>query len=139
MILLYLLHTARLMLENQWDFDAPLEPGRDVLRDTSAGMIAANALLLLHQALQGNSNYLSTVYRILNDTLLLSMAPDQAKFEIDEDDQIRVRESGWAAILMHSTANNNEHAIVRYSDLGLIYADYYFLELGNQLARMRMM
>lgn len=101
-------------------------------------MIAANALLLLHQALQGNSTYLSTVYRILNDTILHSMAPDQAKFEVDQHDQIWVRESAWGAILMHSTANNNEHALVRYSDLGLIYADYYFLEVGNKLARMGM-
>ena len=38
-----------------WDFDAPvpLNAGELPLRDTSAGMIAANGLLLLHQALRG--------------------------------------------------------------------------------------
>lgn len=124
---------------DQWDFGAPLESESFVLRDCSAGMIAANALLLLHQALKGRSPYLSTVYRILKDTVQFSMASDRAKFEVDEEGRILVRESEWDAILMHSTANNNEHAFVRYSDLGLIYADYYFLELGNKLMRMGMM
>ena len=123
----------------QWDFDAPPESDSFVLRDTSAGMIAGNALLLLHQALQGKSPYLDAVYRILQDTRQYSMPINRAKFELDANERIIVRESDWDAILMHSTANNNEHALVRYGDVGLIYADYYFLELGNKLMRMSMM
>lgn len=64
------------------------------------------------------------------------MATDKAKFEVGMDNAIFVHELEWSSILMHSTANNNEHAHVRYSDVGLIYADYYFLELGNKLLRM---
>lgn len=99
-------------------------------------MIAANALLLLHQALQGTSSYLSIVSRIVKDTLQFSLAADWAEFEVGNDGEMLVREPEWDAILKHSTANNNEHALVRYSDVGLVYADFYFLELGNQLMRM---
>lgn len=39
-----------------WDFDAPHDDPAEPLRDTSAGVIAANGLLLIHQALQGLSS-----------------------------------------------------------------------------------
>lgn len=123
------------MVDRKWDFDAPPESNGFVLRDTSAGMIAANALVLLHQAMQGASSYLGVVSRIVQDTLRHSMASDHSRFEAGVDDSIVVKELEWDGILMHSTANNNEHAHVPYSDVGLIYADYYFLELGNKLIR----
>ena len=122
-----------------WDFDAPFEPDAPVLRDASAGMIAANALLLLHQALQANSPYLDLMYRILQDTLSYCLSKDPAKFQMDDTGQITVTDVSWDSILMHSTVNNNEYALERYADLGLIYADYYFLELGNKLLRMGLM
>ncbi len=99
-------------------------------------MIAANALLLLHQALGGQSRYLDVVYKSLQDTLRFSLAPDRAKFSTSETRSITVSDVVWDSILLHSTANNNEHAETRYSDTGLVYADYYFLELGNKLLRM---
>lgn len=119
-----------------WDFDAPLELDGSMLRDASAGMVAANALLLLHQILQGNSPYLETVFRIVDDTLDFCLSKDVASFIVDEGGRISVDEGLWDAILMHATANNNENALVRYGDHGLIYADYYFLELGNKLLQM---
>ena len=53
-----------------------------------------------------------------------------------EDSKDRLLELPHAAILMHSTANNYENALVRYADHGYVVADYYFLELGNKLLRM---
>ena len=122
-----------------WDFDAPVEPGSSSLRDASAGMIAANGLLLLHQALGGASPYLEAVYKIVADTLSHCLSPHSTKFEADENGRISVGELEWDAILTHSTVNNNEYALVSYSDLGLVYADYYFLELGNKFLRMGLM
>ena len=119
-----------------WDFDAPTTPGNPVLRDSSAGMIAANGLLLLHQILRGDSPYLEAVMRIIDDTLAYTLSEDKAKFEQDEHNEIYVEEGQFDAILKHATANHHEHAVVRYSDHGLVYADYYFLELGNKLLRM---
>ena len=138
-----------------WDFDAPTREG--VLRDSSAGMIAANGMLLLHQILSTQTTltshdrqlpdpqrYLNAVIEVLRDTLAHCLRPvsdhDTVKFQIDGSrvstasaSQPRDR---WDAILGHATANNNTNALVRYSDHGLVYADYYFLELGNKLLRM---
>ena len=111
-----------------WDFDALIVAGESVLRDTSAGMIAANGLILLHQTLQGHSSYQEATMRIIQDTLEYSLAPDQPHFEVLEG-KLVVSGMEFPAILKHSTANNNENARIRYSDHGLIYADYFFLEL----------
>lgn len=117
-----------------WDFDAP--PETPPLRDTSAGMIAANGLVLLHQILNNNSPYLASVLRIAKETIDLSLSSDKARFSIGGDGAVAVEKGTWDAILMNATANNNENAVVRYSDHGLVYADYYFLEFGNKLMRM---
>ncbi len=129
-----------------WDFDAPpfqdLDTNCEPLRDTSAGLIAANGLLLLHQALQGtspnqNSVYLAAALRIMRDTVGYSLDRDDvASFSVDASGKIRVAPGLWDAIVKHSTANNNANALMRYRDLGLVYADYYFLEFGNKLLRM---
>jgi hypothetical protein len=122
-----------------WDFDAPIPEGSDGLRDTSAGMIAANGLLLLHQILNNNSPYLDAVVRITKDTLSYCLATETARFDVDKEGKVSVpsaEEGQWDGILMHATANNNSDALHRYSDHGLVYADYYFLELGNKLLRM---
>ncbi|KJR83801.1 glucuronyl hydrolase [Sporothrix schenckii 1099-18] len=144
-----------------WDFDAPVadadqqDSNGQPLRDTSAGMIAANGLLLLHQALERDGaererkdakgahreydgRYLVAALRIAHDTLGYSLdREDVAAFTVDSaTGTIYVPAGSWDAILRHSTANNNRYALVRYADTGLVYADYYFLEFGNQLLRM---
>ena len=120
-----------------WDFDAPVPATGIPLRDTSAAMIAANGLLLLHQALQGKSAYLAAALRIARETIALSVqTADTATFSVGGDGRVNVGSGAWDGILMNATANNNENALVRYSDHGLVYADYYFLEFGNKLMRM---
>lgn len=132
----------------KWDFDAPTAAGEEVLRDTSAGMIAANGMLLIHQFVQMNPelapkkrSYLNTALEIVSQTIKLSLGDKaafvrgemkEAKLSV-EDVQIGGR---WDAILKNATANYNEDAHKRYWDHGLVYADYYFLEFGNKLARM---
>jgi hypothetical protein len=118
-----------------WDFDAPLENGIP-LRDSSAGMIAANGLLILHQIVQSNSPYLAAAIRIAKDTITFALSPDVAWFEVGPEGKMIVKPGSWDGILMHATANNNEYALMRYGDHGLVYADYYFLEFGNKLLRM---
>lgn len=141
-----------------WDFDAPVgdadqqDSNGQPLRDTSAGLIAAYGLLLLHQALERedaesgktgadreyDGRYLVAALRIAQDTLGYSLdREDVAAFTVDSaTGAIHVPPGAWDAILRHSTANNNQYAVMRYADVGLVYADYYFLEFGNQLLRM---
>lgn len=138
-----------------WDFNAPVE--EPIIRDSSAGMIAANGMLLLHQILStqtyiGNHDrplpsprrYLDSVMDIIRDTLDYCLRPvsdhDTVKFHTDGN-RISTASSSkpedrWDSILAHASANNNENALMRYADHGLVYADYYFLELGNKLLRM---
>lgn len=136
-----------------WDFSdarGELDAQGDKLRDVSAGMIAANGMLLLHQALQGRQGresekmgydgrrYLDAALNIAKDTITYALdKEDVARLEIDtESGRVTVPPGSWDAILRHSTANNNPNATTRYKDHGLVYADYYFLEFGNKLLRM---
>ncbi|KAF2007164.1 glycoside hydrolase family 88 protein, partial [Amniculicola lignicola CBS 123094] len=141
-----------------WDFNAPQDNPEEPLRDVSAGVIAANGLFLIHQALQSLStgtvegvpadkNYLDYALRLVGETLDMALDRDFAAFEASEltkavngtcpevVEEMKLRESGFDAILRHSTANNNEDAHKRYWDHGLVYAEYFLLEFGNKLLR----
>jgi hypothetical protein len=138
-----------------WDFDAPQEDSAEPLRDTSAGVIAANGLLIIQQSLQalpnptaaeisGNTNFLDIALRIVSETLDMSYDRDLASFEVPAKGmtngnsglkQLVVRESGFECILRNSTTNWNPDAHKKYKDHGLVYADYYLLEFGNKLLR----
>ncbi|KAH8427059.1 uncharacterized protein LDX57_004777 [Aspergillus melleus] len=102
-----------------WDFDAPVIDGNLPPRDTSAGLVAANGLLLLHQILGGDSPYLERALRIVAETVDLSTAPPS-----------------WESIFMNATINNNEFTSDRSKNTGLVYADFYFLEFENRLLQM---
>jgi hypothetical protein len=141
-----------------WDFDAPQENLSKPLRDVSAGIITANGLLLIHQALQSlpsdtaeqlysGSNFLDIALQIVSQTLDMSYDRDLASFEapakgvvngngVDGGSaDLKVKETGFECILRNSTTNWNEHAHKKYCDHGLVYADYYLLEFGNKLLR----
>ena len=122
-----------------WDFDAPVGSNGEPTRDSSAGMIAANGLLLLHQILANkHSHYLAAALRIARETIEYCQVGDQATLKMTEDRKIEAHGVEFDAVLTHATANNNEFAIVQYADHGLVYADYFFLEFGNKLLRMGM-
>ena len=131
----------------QWDFDAPVDTVTDAgpLRDASAGVIAANGMLVLSQRLAAcRKDELAARFRnmavtIVKDTLDVCLATEKAKFVFNgskisvEDEQPG---STFESILKHSTANHNPIAIRRYWDHGLVYADYYLIEFGNRLLEM---
>ncbi|PGH14930.1 hypothetical protein AJ80_05743 [Polytolypa hystricis UAMH7299] len=120
------------------------------LRDSSAGVIAANGLLLLYSGYTslGQSTlakrYLDAALRIITDTLALCLAPGRARLVVGHDGvptavEERETEQGqkdaFEAILMHATVNYNMFDYRRYWDHGLVYADYFLLEFGNKLLR----
>ena len=140
-----------------WDFDAPQEDSTEPLRDVSAGVIAANGLLIIHQSLQSlptdiatqlssSTNFLDLALQIVSETLDMSYDRDLASFEVPvkglvngdgvRNGDLKVKESGFEGLLRNSTTNWNEHAHMKYKDHGLVYADYYLLEFGNKLLRM---
>ena len=131
-----------------WDFDAPCDDLADPPpRDTSAGMIAANGLLLLSQALsvQGNrrlsSRFFEASVRIVRDTLDLSLAAETAFLSgaagvLQAYDSVPGR--AFDGVLKNGTANNNENARRRLADHGLVYGDYYLVEYGNRLMQMEL-
>ncbi|KOS18590.1 Unsaturated chondroitin disaccharide hydrolase [Escovopsis weberi] len=122
-----------------WDFDAPVAEGASPLRDSSAGMIAANGLVLLHQILgrDSGSTYLEDALRIARDTVAMCQADEPARLVAGAGaTDIKAQGVTFDSVLRHATANNHEYALVRYSDHGLVYADYYYLELGNKLLRL---
>lgn len=118
-----------------WDFSAPV-PGP---KDTSSAMIAAYGLLILHEHLQAStSKYLEAALRMVDAVLKTSMAP-LASFRRSVGGAFEVESAGEETILLHSTINNYEFAPQRWVDHGLVYADYYFLLVGNKLLEMGLM
>jgi hypothetical protein len=137
-----------------WDFDAPQDDPAEPLRDVSAGVIAANGLVIIHQSLQAlptstsaqlsTTDFLDVALEIVSETLDMSYDCDLASFEGPKADTVdcggknavfSIKTSGFECILRNSTTNWNEHAHKKYKDHGLVYADYYLLEFGNKLLR----
>jgi hypothetical protein len=134
-----------------WDFDAPHEDGKR-LTDTSAAMIACYGLLLLHRSLNSlgqQSPYLNAALHILSSVCATQLsAPAKfvtSKVEVEsaehgksfEDGKLVVQMGGGEeTILRGATINNYEFAPRRWADHGLVYADYYFLMVGNLLLEM---
>jgi len=145
-----------------WDFDAPTEAHETdagPLRDSSAGVIAANGMVILGQALIGcgrqslGTYFLEAANVIVKDTLELCLATEKLGMVYDDEHRkITFRavaqergdavgsghgngdgRSVFEAILRHATANHNSRDRKRYWDHGLVYADYYLIEFGNRL------
>ncbi|KAF4785892.1 unsaturated glucuronyl hydrolase [Colletotrichum scovillei] len=130
-----------------WDFDAPIQNAAEPLRDSSAGVIAANGMLVLSQALRGiqehalAQRFFDAAVKIVRDTLDYSLADEKAQFaRISSETGFEVHDSiggrRFDGIIKHGTANNNENARRRYWNHGLVYGDYYLVEFGNRLLNM---
>ncbi|KAL5362695.1 Six-hairpin glycosidase [Aspergillus floccosus] len=127
-----------------WDFDAPVN-AEEPLRDSSAGVIAANGLLFLSQALVGvkqdalSRRFLDAAIEIVRDTINLCLSTETAHFA-DCTDGLRVEDcvpgKTFDALLKNGTANNNQNARRRYWNHGLVYGDFYLIEFGNRLLDM---
>lgn len=128
-----------------WDFDAPILDKSSPLRDSSAGVIAANGLLILSQILTGlgrvreATRFRDMAITIVKDTLEFSLSREKTETVI-QGDEISTKEvdpgSRFDAILRNATANYNAKDHKRYWDHGLVYADYFLIEFGNRLLRM---
>lgn len=129
-----------------WDFDAPIEDHTFPLRDSSAGSIAANGMLIISQALTGLGNdLLATRFRsaavdIVEDLLTVALAPEKARLSIDADGAIEVEdcEAGetFEGLMKYGTVNYHEHALNRRANQGIVYGDYYLVEFGNMLLKL---
>lgn len=132
-----------------WDFDAPVENAKTPLRDSSAGIIAANGMLILSQALSGRkchelaARYLEAAIAVVEDTLAFSLSEHPARLVWKEDNpegEFNVEDvhpgQTFEALLKNATANYNAKDNHRYWDHGLVYGDYYLIEFGNRLLSM---
>lgn len=128
-----------------WDFDAPIDDKETPLRDSSAGSIAANGLLVLSQAMAGlGQNDLAGRYRraainIVRDLLGFAGAPEKAHLVKGSVNAIEVEDETlqtFDSILKYGTANNNQYSKRRYANHGLVYGDYYLVAFGNRLLQM---
>ena len=135
-----------------WDFDAvEREPKKQHPSDTSAAMIAAYGMLLLHEALTAlgeESGYLAEALRITAAVCESHINP-HAKFTVQKETiktvehgameyeaQLGVDVGEVEAILSGATINNYEFAPRRWANHSLVYADYFFLLVGNKLLEM---
>ncbi|KAH7268056.1 hypothetical protein FSOLCH5_008428 [Fusarium solani] len=128
-----------------WDFDAPILDESNPLRDSSAGVIAANGMLILSQALAGlrrfeeSKRFQDMAITIIKDTIDFSLSQQKTK-TVYADGAVSTEEveagSRFDAILRNATANYNAKDHKRYWDHGLVYGDYYLIEFGNRLLRM---
>ncbi|KAH6715699.1 glycoside hydrolase family 88 protein [Leptodontidium sp. MPI-SDFR-AT-0119] len=135
-----------------WDFDAPSSENEQRPSDTSAAMIACYGLLLLHRALTSMgqaSPYLDAALYILSSVCATQLSSPARfvtrKVEVEsvehgkslEDGKLVVEMGdGEETILKGATINNYEFAPRRWANHGLVYADYYFLAVGNLLLEM---
>ncbi|KAJ6013228.1 hypothetical protein N7540_007819 [Penicillium herquei] len=141
-----------------WDFSAPITDTSP--RDTSAAMVAGCGMLLLYKALKGSSlgdYYLAEAIKLVDCTARKFLTSPTARLEnIPSSSWVPVYPSGCMddsegdgfedmtvvngagsdiceTILNGATINNYEFAPRRWSNHGLVYADYYFMLFGNML------
>ena len=96
----------------RWDFD---DPRPDIVRDESAAMVACAGILELYE-LTGNQQLLQAVVEMTRYAISSARSPP------DSD-----------TILRGATVNNNPDNPNPDFETGLVYADYYFLQIGNKL------
>ncbi|UPL03724.1 hypothetical protein LCI18_014658 [Fusarium solani-melongenae] len=102
-----------------WDFDAPINDSESPLRDSSAGSIAANGLLVLSQAMAAlGQDDLAGRYRraaidIVRELLGFAQAPEKARLVKGSVNAIEVEDETlrtFDGILKYGTANNNQYS-----------------------------
>jgi hypothetical protein len=115
-------------------------------------MVACYGMLLLHEALTAMgepSPYLKGALHMLTSVCASQMSPEAhfhskpveiASVEHGVSSEAGTLEVdmgvGAETILLGATINNYEFAPRRWADHGLVYADYYFLLVGNKLLDM---
>ncbi|WVQ83740.1 hypothetical protein IAT38_005884 [Cryptococcus sp. DSM 104549] len=118
-----------------WDFDAP----KPCPYDASASAIVACALLMLYRLLRPTNpraaeGHLTKSFKLVDD-LMRECRTGRASLV---DGEVAWGEGEWETILEHSTINGNDLATKRLLDHGLVYADFYFMQYGNELLKLRL-
>lgn len=134
-----------------WDFQASKDEPQPT--DTSAAVIASYGMLLIHEAETAagrQSAYLQHALRIVRAVCASHVNTPPARF-VAGDEFIDTPEmgslghqktmrtemgDGAETILNGATINNYEFAPRRWANHGLVYADYFFLLVGNKLLEM---
>lgn len=146
-----------------WDFLAPNDASSpEQPPDTSAALIAVYGMLLIHEAHMQNgtedSKYFAAALDILSAVCSLHMSPatrfttqttevativegdaslgatsDRVMDLVQVITEVRQGQSVAETIVGGATINNYEFAPRRWANHGLVYADYYFLLVGNKL------
>jgi hypothetical protein len=98
----------------KWDFNAPYDASNDGPRDTSSSAISALGLLYLAEALEGTECGQKYLCAAVNTMRALASPKYLAS-----------PEEPHAAVLKHATGNLPDNDKI---DVGLVYADYYYLE-----------
>ncbi|KAJ4352541.1 uncharacterized protein N0V89_007890 [Didymosphaeria variabile] len=133
-----------------WDFDALELEGLSQPSDSSAAIIAAYGMLLIHQGLVDlgqPSDYLAATLKITQTICAHHMSSaaswDTSEVDIDTVEWGHVKKTmqkvnmgAGDTILTGATINNFKHAPRRWANHGLVYADYYFILVGNKLLEM---
>ena len=132
-----------------WDFDAPIDDPSNPTRDSSAGSIAANGMLVISQALAGlgddrlAARFRTAALAVVQDLLDFALAPETARLVCGAGGEISVEDTvpgeTFEALMKYGTVNNNSNAMRRCSNHGIVYGDYYLVEFGNRLLRMGLM
>lgn len=138
-----------------WDFDAAAAQDDETKQppDSSATMIAAYGLLLIHRVLAARGDgksqrYLSAALRMASAVCTLHLNPP-AEYVTEYEEmetvehggsiqipgRVRVKMNQGDTIVNGATINNYEFAPRRWADHGLVYADYFFLLFGNELLK----
>jgi hypothetical protein len=133
-----------------WDFDAALDSPEEQPPDSSAAMVASYGMLLIYKAYLGfgdavrGQKYLSAALKITaaicDSHADVSTHMSQSSSVVETVEQgvsqlslEHVCNTGGDTILSGATINNYQHAPRRWADHGLVYADYYFVLVGNLL------
>ncbi|KAH7377755.1 glycoside hydrolase family 88 protein [Pyrenochaeta sp. MPI-SDFR-AT-0127] len=133
-----------------WDFDALEAEGPTQPPDSSAALIAAYGMLLIHRAsksLGQSSSYLAEALKIIEVVCTNQMnsptkfvtsrqVVDTVEHGTMEELALQVDLEAGETILNGATINNYEFAPRRWANHGLVYADYFFLLTGNLLMEM---
>ncbi|KAJ4314813.1 hypothetical protein N0V84_008699 [Fusarium piperis] len=137
-----------------WDFDAAETSGGVQPPDTSAALVAAYGMLVMHQMFLSRgeqSPYLEHALRIVDAVCSRHLNP-LAKGEeksrpidtVENGSGVPVSHVEWDigegdTIVNGATINNFKFAPRRWADHGLVYADYFFLLVGNKLLEMNVL
>ncbi|KAL2689007.1 hypothetical protein Neosp_003057 [[Neocosmospora] mangrovei] len=138
-----------------WDFDAAEAAGSaQQPPDTSAALVAAYGMLVIHQMLLSRSeksSYLEHALRIVDAVCSRHLNPlahgkekGRSIDTVENGSGVPVSHVEWDVgegdtIVNGATINNFKFAPRRWADHGLVYADYFFLLVGNKLLEMNVL